>query len=198
VQREDWDEKYAAVEHLWAARPNRFLVVEVADLPPGRVLDLACGEGQNAIWLATLGWKVTGVDFSGVAIAKAQARAASDGIEVDFVCADVLQYEPEPSAFDLVLLLYFHLPPDELRTVLTRGKAALAEGGTILIIGHDWQNLTDGVGGPQDPTILYAPDEIAEELPGLEIEKATQVFRDIQGEERKAIDALVRARRRSR
>ena len=62
MQREDWDKRYAAVENLWAAKPNRFLVAEAADLEPGRALDLACGEGQNAIWLATLGWEVTGVD----------------------------------------------------------------------------------------------------------------------------------------
>ena len=74
MRREDWDARYAAVENLWAAKPNRFLVAEVEDLEPGRALDLACGEGQNAIWLATLGWRVTGVDYSEVAIAKARAR----------------------------------------------------------------------------------------------------------------------------
>ena len=66
MQREDWDRRYSSVENLWAVKPNRFLVAEVAELPPGRALDLACGEGQNAIWLATLGWDVIGVDFSEV------------------------------------------------------------------------------------------------------------------------------------
>ena len=74
MQREDWDKRYAAVENLWAAKPNRFLVAEVADLEPGRALDLACGEGQNAIWLATLGWEVTGVDYSEVAPRRGRAR----------------------------------------------------------------------------------------------------------------------------
>jgi SAM-dependent methyltransferase len=196
VQREDWDERYGAVENLWAARPNRFLVAEVTELPSGRALDLACGEGQNAIWLATLGWEVTGVDYSEVAIAKARAQAERDGVTVAFVCADLLEYEPDPGSYDLVLLMYFHLPPDELHIVLGRAQAALAGGGTILVVGHDWTNLTDGVGGPSDPSILYAPEEIAAEFPELEIVKATQVFRDVEGEERDAIDALVRARRR--
>jgi SAM-dependent methyltransferase len=195
VRREDWDERYAAVENLWAAKPNRLLVSEVAELPPGRALDLACGEGQNAIWLGTLGWKVTGVDFSEVAIEKARARAEREGVDVEFVWADVLEYEPEPAGFDLVLLLYFHLPPDELHVVLARAQAALAGGGTIVIIGHDWTNITDGVGGPRDPAILYAPEEIADELGKLEIVRATQVLRDVPGEERDAIDAFVRARR---
>ena len=195
MQREDWDRKYAETGLLWSATPNRLLVAEVAELPPGRALDLACGEGRNAVWLATLGWKVTGVDYSAVAIDKARSRARRDGVEVEFLCADLLAYEPDPSSFDLILLLYFHLPRAELRTVVSRAQSALAEGGTIVVIGHDRTNLTEGVGGPSDPEILYTPDEIAAELTELEIEKATRVFRDVEGEERDAIDALVRARK---
>jgi SAM-dependent methyltransferase len=195
VRREDWDKRYASVENLWAVKPNRFLVAEAEGLEPGRALDLACGEGQNAIWLATLEWEVTGVDYSEVAIAKARGRAERDGVRVDFVCADLVAYEPEPAAFDLVLVLYLHIPADERRGVLERAAAALAPGGTFVFVGHDSTNLTDGVGGPSDPAILCTPDEIAAELPGLDVEKAERVLRDVYGEERDAIDALVRARR---
>ena len=80
---------------------------------PGSAIDLACGEGQNAIWLATRGWTVRGVDYSGVAIEKARARAQRDGVDVDFVEADLVEYEPEAGAFDLVLVLYLHVPADE-------------------------------------------------------------------------------------
>jgi SAM-dependent methyltransferase len=196
VKREDWDRRYAGAERLWSAKPNRFLVAEVEDLPPGRALDLACGEGQNAIWLAGLGWDVVGVDFSEIAIAKARARAERDGVAVELAVADLLDYEPEPTAYDLVLLLYLHLPPDERRLVLERASGALAPGGTLVLVGHDLLNMTEGVGGPSDPTIHFTPDEIAGELLGLEIEKAEHVYRDVAGEERPAIDALVRARRR--
>lgn len=195
MQREDWDMRYASVENLWAAKPNRFLVAEVVDLFPGRALDLACGEGQNAIWLATLGWKVTGVDYSEVAIAKARARAERDGVDVDFLCADLVSYEPKAAAFDLVLILYLHIPLHERRGVLERAAAAVAPGGTFVLVGHDSTNLTDGVGGPSDPTILHTLDDIVLELPGLEIEKAERVLRDVRGEQRDAVDALVRARR---
>jgi SAM-dependent methyltransferase len=195
VQREDWDKRYASTDNLWSATPNRFLVAEAADLPRGRALDLACGEGRNAIWLASLGWNVTGVDFSEVAIAKARAWAEREGVDVEFLCEDILAYEPAPGAFDLILLLYFHLPPAELRTVLSRVPPALAEGGTVVLIGHDRANLTDGVGGPSDPAVLYTPDEIVAELSGLRIEKAERVLRDVPGADRPAIDALVRARR---
>jgi SAM-dependent methyltransferase len=195
VKRERWNERYAQPGLLWSARPNRFLVAEVSDLAPGRALDLACGEGQNGIWLAERGWDVVGVDFSDVAIAKGRERAARDGVDVELLVADLLDYEPAHDAFDLVLLLYFHLPPDELRVVLARAAAALAPEGTLLVIGHDRTNIEHGVGGPSDPTIQYTPDEIAAELTGLEIEKAERVYRDVADADRPAIDALVRARR---
>ena len=195
MRREDWDKRYASVESLWSPKPNRVLVAEVATMAPGRALDLACGEGQNAIWLATLGWEVTGVDYSEVAIAKANARAERDAVRADFVCADLASYEPEAAAFDLVLVLYLHIPGAERHGVLDSAAAALAPGGTFILLGHDSTNLTDGVGGPSDPAILYTPDDIAHELPGLEIEKAERVLRDVRGEERNAIDALVKARR---
>ena len=195
MQREQWDRRYAAVESLWAAQPNRFLVAEVADLEPGRALDLACGEGQNAIWLASLGWEVTGVDFSQVAIEKARARAERDGVRVEFTCADLLEYRPDPGAFDLVLVLYLHIAAAGRRSVLEMASAALAPGGTFVLVGHDLTNVSDGVGGPSDPALLCTPDEIAGELPDLTIEKAERVLRDVDGEDRDAIDALVRARR---
>ncbi len=195
MQREDWDARYASVENLWAARPNRFLVAEVEGLTPGRALDLACGEGQNAIWLASLGWEVTGVDYSEVAVAKARARAEREGVHVDFVCADLLDYRPDPGAFDLVLNLYLHIPADGRRRVLAAASAALAPGGTFLFVGHDLLNMTDGVGGPSDPDLLCTPDQLASELHGVEIEKAERVLRDVRGETRDAIDALVRAKR---
>jgi SAM-dependent methyltransferase len=194
VRREDWDRRYAEVENLWSAKPNRFLVAEVADLGPGRALDLACGEGQNAIWLASRGWEVRGVDYSAVAIEKARARAERDGVRVDFVESDLLEYAPESGAYDLVLLLYLHLTADERRVVLERASQAVAPGGRLLLLGHDLLNLTEGVGGPSDPGLLFTPEDIAGELVGLEIEKAERVFRDVRGADRPAIDALVLAK----
>jgi len=198
MRREDWDQRYAAVENLWAVRPNRFLVSEVSELNPGRALDLACGEGQNAIWLASLGWRVTGVDYSEVAIAKARERAEREGVDVEFACADLVEYEPTLSSHDLVIVLYLHIPSAQRGSVHAKASAAVAPGGTFLLLGHDLSNLTDGVGGPSDPDILYTADAIASELPGLEIEKASTILRDVAGEDRDAIDTIVRARRPAR
>lgn len=197
MKREDWDARYASTEHLWSPRPNRFLVAEVEELEPGQALDLACGEGQNAIWLATRGWQVLGVDYSGVAIAKARARASREGVAASFLEADLLDLEPEAAAYDLVVVLYLHLPAAQRRAVLDRARGALAPGGTLVVLGHDLSNPTEGVGGPSDESLLYTPDDIAAELPELTIERAERVFRDVDGADRPAIDALVRARRPS-
>lgn len=195
MRREHWNRKYAESALLWSAAPNRFVVAELADLEPGRALDLACGEGRNALWLAGLGWDVVGVDFSEVAIARAREYAGRERFEIEYVCADLLDYEPEPNAFDLVLVLYLQVPAHERRLVFERAVTALRTGGTFLLVGHDLSNLRDGVGGPQDPDLLYTPDDIVAELDGLEIEKAERVFREVPGADRPAIDALVRARR---
>ena len=195
MRREEWDRKYSEKELLWSAEPNRFLVAELAGLPPGRALDLACGEGRNAIWLAELGCDVTAVDFSEVAIGKALQIAARRQVDVRFLRADLLEYEPEASAFDLVLVFYLQLPADELDVVLSRAAAAVAPDGVFLLVGHDSSNLTHGSGGPSEPSVLYTPEDIVAALRGLEIEKAERVLRSVEGAERPAIDALVRARR---
>lgn len=124
----EWDRRYAVSELVWTAEPNRFVAAEVADLPAGRALDLGCGEGRNAVWLAEHGWRVTGVDFSRVALDKARRLAESRGVEVDWVGADVLAYPAEPAVFDLVLVAYLQLSADERRRVVRAAAAALAPG----------------------------------------------------------------------
>jgi SAM-dependent methyltransferase len=193
----EWNERYAATELVWGAGPNQFLEREAEDLRPGRALDLATGEGRNAIWLARQGWRVTGVDFSDVALGKARQIAAAAGVDIEWVHADVVEYEPEREGFDLVTILYLHLDPPERRTVLGRASGAVAPGGTLLLVGHDLDNLTRGYGGPQDPERLWVAAEVAREVQGLEIEHAGQVVRRVAIETGtvEAIDTLVRARR---
>ena len=196
--RDDWNARYAGSELLWTAEPNRRFASEVEDLDPGRALDLACGEGRNAVWLAERGWRTTGLDFSDVALAKAERLAASRGVEVEWVLADVLDHEPERGAFDLVAVLYLQLPHEQLAKVLRSAREALAPGGTLLVLGHDTTNLTHGHGGPRDLSVLFTPDDVVAELGELVVERAETVTRTVALEEGEAtaLDALVRARRR--
>jgi SAM-dependent methyltransferase len=197
VEREDWNRKHGEAGPLFGVEPNRFLVAEVEGLAPGRALDLACGAGRNAVWLAERGWTVTGADFSDVALVNARELAAERGVDVEWVQADLRDWEPLPRAFDLVAVLYLQVPAEERALVLGRAAEAVAPGGTLLVVGHDLQNLNGGHGGPKDPRVLFTPEDVAAELPGLEVEKAERVLRPVApvAGEALAIDALVRARR---
>ena len=194
--REDWNARYARKELIWTAEPNRLFAAEVGALEPGRALDLACGEGRNAVWLAERGWRVTAVDFSDVALGKGARLAESRGVEVEWVVADVLGYEPEPRGFDLVAVLYLQLPNDELVLALRHAADAVAPGGTLFVLGHDATNLEDGYGGPRDVAVLFTPEDVVAAVGGLAVERAEKVERVValpEGATATAIDALVRA-----
>lgn len=200
MDAEAWDRRYEGAELLWSAQPNRFLVAETQSLPPGRALDLACGEGRNSVWLAELGWTVTGVDFSPIAIGKARQLAEAREVAVDFHVADLLAYEPATQAFDLVIGFYLQLAAAKRSTILRKAAAAVAPGGTFLLVAHHPRNLEQGYGGPRDPSVLYTPDDVVTDLAGLEVERTDDVMRPVETPdgERVAIDALVRARRPER
>ena len=195
MDRHGWDDRYEGAELVWRAEPNEFLVSEVDALVAGRALDVACGEGRNAVWLAGKGWQATGVDFSAVGLDKARRLAAERGVVVDWVEADVVEWEPPPAAFDLVIVFYLHLPAELRHRVFVHAMEALATGGTLLVVGHDLANLARGDGGPQDPAVLYRPEDVAGELGGLRVERAISVEREVTTDDGKvfAIDALVRA-----
>jgi SAM-dependent methyltransferase len=197
VEREDWNRKHGEAGPLFGVEPNRFLVGEVGGLTPGRALDLACGAGRNAVWLAEQGWAVTGIDFSEVGLENARSLAAERGVEVEWLQADLRAWSPPGPDFDLVLVLYLQLPAGERRGVLERAAGAVASGGTLLVVGHDLENLDGGWGGPKDPGVLLTPEEVAAELPGLDVEKAERVLRPVETDEGvvQAIDTLVRATR---
>ena len=148
-----WDRRYADSEFRWTVHPNRFLLEEAAGLPPGRALDLGCGEGRNAVWLAQRGWEVTGVDFSAVGIEKARMLATERGLYLQWIVADLLAYQPEQRAFDLVLVLYLQLPAEQRRQIVSRAADAVAPAGMLLIVAHDSENIEHGHGGPQDPAV---------------------------------------------
>ncbi len=193
-----WDERYAATALVWSAGPNQFVESELTDLPPGRALDLACGEGRNARWLADRGWQVTALDWSGVAVEKGRRVTNAVVWQVgDAVTA------PLPSDLDLVVIAYFQVTADARRAAIRRSFDALAPGGTLFVIAHDSTNIAEGTGGPQDPSVLYTAEDVLADLEGrdLDVVRAERVSRDVatkdeHGSEGRAWDALVHVVRR--
>lgn len=131
-----WDDRYS--EHddqMWSGNANGALVAEIADLPPGRALDVGCGEGADAIWLASRGWTVTAVDVSQVAIDRAAAAGRDAGVTVDWRQED-LTTGPDLGSFDLVSVFYPALPHEPDDRALDAVLGAVAPGGTLLFVGH--------------------------------------------------------------
>ena len=190
-----WDTRYAASERVWSVGPNQFVERSLTDLPLGRAVDLAAGEGRNAVWLASRGWDVTAVDFSQVALDRGRETAPDAG--VTWVCADVLRWEPGPERYDLAVLAYLQLVESERRRAVRTGFGCLHPGGTFFLVAHDSSNLTEGTGGPQDPSVLMTADDVLADLGDAkyDVVEAGRVERRVTGPdaiERTAYDALVR------
>lgn len=201
ADRETWNERYANKEMVWSAEPNRLFADIVGELPAGRALDLGCGEGRNALYLAENGWDVTGVDYSDAGIEKARRLAEHRDVAVDFRVADAGEIRLEPRSFDLVAVVFLHTGASERDHWLPQAIAAVADGGTFVYIGHDPANIESGVGGPQDPSVLPGVDAISAALTGFAIERA-DVYRRPVGEDPGhggdggvALDTVVVARR---
>jgi len=187
---QEWDSRYAASDRVWSAAPNAWVAATLRGWFTGRALDLGTGEGRHAVWLASLGWQVTAVDFSAVGIERGRRGAQELGVGVDWVVADLGTWEPPPGVtFDLVLLAYLHLEGD----VLARARNWVAPGGALVVIGHALRNLTQGVGGPQDARLLHTEAEYRAASEGLLVEHLGEVVRHLP--EGDAIDLALVARR---
>ncbi len=159
MKAEDWDTRYAEHTAVWSLEPNAWVADSLAHLDPEAAVDLGAGEGRNALWLAGLGWEVTAVDFSAVGLARGAARAADQGLEVTWVTADATTWV-SPKLVDLVVIAYLQLPAADLFRTISTAAGYLAPGGTLALIGHDRDNLTRGVGGPQNPEVLHTVEEL--------------------------------------
>lgn len=178
----DWDKRYADSELIWSAGPNQFVEAACAGLKPGRAVDLAAGEGRNALWLASRGWQVKAVDFSQVALDKGaeieRRRTEALGVSraadvdprtaVDWECGDATSWRG--TGYDLAVLAYLQLPALQLAAATRNSFDALVPGGTFLLVAHDASNLTEGTGGPQDPALLPTADQVLSDLAGRDFE----------------------------
>lgn len=204
-----WNERYAATDRVWSRSPNKWVHAEFSSAPPGRALDLACGEGRNALWLAARGWSVVGVDFAAVALERARHSAAAVESErgaplpIEWVEADLTAYRMKTAAFDLVLISYLHLAPTERADLLRRCVSALAPGGVLFVVAHDASNLREGVGGPQDDYVLFSASDVAGDLQDhiatgtIALERAGRVAREVDTPDGTVVawDVVVKARK---
>lgn len=190
VQAADWNARYAA-QQQWTTEPNALVAALLADLPPGEAVDLAAGEGRHALWLAARGWRVTAVDFSDTGLARGRSRPGAD--RVTWVTADVLAWSAPPGSLDLVLVVYLHLPEAQTTALLRRAVGWLRPGGRLLVLGHDADNVEHGVGGPQDPAILYSVQRLAPVAELLDVDRLEQVPRETPAGT--ALDTLLVGRR---
>lgn len=179
MSSEFWDQRYGADTYIYGTEPNDFVREQAASIPPGRVLCLAEGEGRNAVFLAGLGHAVTAVDFSREGLSKARALADARGVAVDFVLADVTQYQPEPGAYSGVISSWLHLAPTERTVVHSRVAQALAPGGIVLLEAYTPEQLAFGTGGPKDANLLYRRDHLVADFTGFEILIAVEREREV-------------------
>jgi SAM-dependent methyltransferase len=195
-RRLHWDERHRAGD-FEGRGPNQTLMAAVSGMATGRALELACGSGTNAVWLAGQGWRTTAVDWSEVGLANGRAKAEAAGVQVDWLQRDLFEWVPPARAFDLVAIVYLHLPEDERNPVYARAAAAVAPGGRLVVVGHDRRHGAEGLGGP-DPDRLFTANEIAAELidndPELRVER-TETMCQEPTPGRAAVDALLVVRR---
>lgn len=195
-----WNGRYAKVDSVWSISPNEFVVEFLSELPPGRMIDLAGGEGRNALWFAGRGWQAENADISSIAVNKYLERAAAEGVS-DRVVGTVVNVG-EPAQFqlapaDLGLIAYLQIPHEELAQSILDLISALAPGATFFGVWHARENLTDGFGGPQRADVLPTVEELraVAETAGLHVLACERRYRfvDVDGVTHRAIDVVLHA-----
>lgn len=162
MDEQHWNEMYLSRERVWSGEPNGVLVTEAAALPPGRALDVGCGEGADALWLARRGWQVTATDISQIALARAAEASAASGLasEVTWTHADLLTATPPAGGFDLVSMQYFPVPRQHHHTGLRALIETVATGGTFLVANHDLADMSRHPDHSPDLSDYCQPGEI--------------------------------------
>lgn len=157
-----WDGRYATHAHVWSGNPNPWLVRAVTGLPPGRALDAGCGEGADAHWLAGRGWRVHAVDVSTVALERGAAEAGpAIADRIEWEQADLLAWVPVEQAYDLVSTQFLHFPSAVRTPVFAGLAAAVAPGGSLLVVGHHPSDLDGPVPRPHEPDLFFTAEQVA-------------------------------------
>ena len=196
-----WEERYRAkAEGIWSGNPNAVLVAEVAGLAPGKALDVGCGEGADALWLAARGWQVTGADISTVALERAAELSKEQGLAVDWRHVDLLAEPPAAGSFDLVSAHFMQLPAPQRGEFYRHLAAAVRPGGTLLVVAHHPDYLPAG-GHQHLHDMMFTAEQLVDEIgfEGWDIELVATRARQAKGPEGDQItisDTILRARRR--
>ena len=199
-ERPSWEERYGAPDRVWSGRPNPQLVTEAHQLIPGTALDIGCGEGADTIWLAELGWQVTGLDFSQAGLDRAAAAADAAGVtdRTTWERADIRIWQPT-ATYDLISSQFMHLLDGGMPALVARLADALNPGGILLVVGHHPDDMHTGLRHAAGPGVMFTPDDL---VPALDTERfdviaevrERQQVRD--GESVTLRDSVVVARRR--
>jgi SAM-dependent methyltransferase len=175
-----WDERYAASRNLFGDNPSPLLTEYRHLFTPGmKALALADGEGRNGVWLAQQGLAVSAIDLSAVALERARARAAARGVALQTVCADLLEWDWPQEAFDLVTLIFLHLPAAQKQRLHRLIAAALKPGGHVLLEAFHRDQAGCASGGPTDPDLLYTLEAIEQDFAAFEMLKLARVETDV-------------------
>jgi SAM-dependent methyltransferase len=175
-----WDQRYSAAEYIYGTEPNDFLAARVDAIPAGPVLELGCGQGRNAVFLAGRGYDVTAVDQSAAGLRKAERLAAERGVSLTTVQADLGAFAIEPGHWAGVVSIFCHLPR-AVRLPLYAGVVrGLRPGGVLLLEAYTPAQIGRGTGGPSDPEMMMSLDRLKEELPGLEWVVAEEKEREVR------------------
>lgn len=165
-----WDARYESNPFYYGRMPNDFLVSAAASIPKGRVLCLAEGEGRNSVFLARSGYEVTGVDFSEKAITHARSAAQSSGVNVEYLQADLSDFDLGENCWHGIVSIFCHLPESLRKGLHQRIVRALRPGGVLILESYSPEQLLLGTGGPKDPDMLLSWRQAQQELQGLEFE----------------------------
>jgi SAM-dependent methyltransferase len=204
MSAEFWDERYRSSNAIWSGEPNPQLVSEVSASTPGTALDVGSGEGADAMWLAERGWRVTAVDISNVALERSAALAKNAGRDlaarIEWRQADIIAWRPPECAFDLVSAQFMQLSTSVRDPVFRALAAAVAPGGTLLIVGHHPSDLETTMPRPRGSDVLYTPADVVALLDPESWEIAVDEVRareavDREGRTVTIHDTVVRARR---
>jgi len=203
MESTDWDKRYEAADNIWSLTPNQFVVEYLSDLPTGSVIDLAGGEGRNALWFASRGWQAENADFSPVALKKFSDRAVQEGLADNCVatCIDATAAEPTfaLAPVDLGMIIYLQIDAEGLAQAIVSLAAALKSQGTFFGVWHARENLDGGFGGPQDPAVLPTQDELRTACARAGLGEPLIAIKrrpvQVEGIERVAIDVVMVAKK---